>query len=135
MCFPCNQFLNQEPKQPTPDLTKKLSTGSLNDAVVAGDNPRLFMMEMVDVNGVNTHPVFEFLKYNSNLYNEKTNLLMNIKWNFGTKFLVDQCGGVYKTYNGPGSTLEEIGEGVKAVLDGACSKATRKPTMPGPTSA
>mmetsp|Transcript_11271 Transcript_11271/g.32698 ORF Transcript_11271/g.32698 Transcript_11271/m.32698 type:complete len:80 (+) Transcript_11271:3135-3374(+) len=55
------------------------------------------MMEKIDVNGPNMHPVFSFLKYHSSLYDDQSNAASPISWNFG-KFLVDQEGHVVKYY-------------------------------------
>lgn len=46
------------------------------------------IMEKIDVNGSNAHPLYEFMK------KQKTQLMMErIKWNF-EKFLVDKNGSV-----------------------------------------
>lgn len=58
----------------------------------------MLVMDMVDVNGEKASDVFEFLKYNSELYNPQTKYVTPIPWNFG-KFLVDPSGGVYKYYS------------------------------------
>ncbi len=50
------------------------------------------LFSKIEVNGPNTHPVFEFLK------SKKGGLLGDsIKWNF-TKFLVDKKGSVVERY-------------------------------------
>lgn len=71
--FPCNQFANQEPAT---NVTMT-ETCRINFGVT------FLLSEKIDVNGVNTHPVFVYLKNNSKggLFGKK------IKWNF-TKFLV-----------------------------------------------
>jgi glutathione peroxidase len=80
--FPCDQFGHQEPGTDK-DIQ---SFCQLNYGV----NFPLF--SKVEVNGPNTHPVFQFLKA------EKGGLLTdNIKWNF-TKFLVDKEGNVVDRY-------------------------------------
>jgi len=50
------------------------------------------LTEKTEVNGVNTHPVFEYLKNELGGFFGK-----KIKWNF-TKFLVDKEGKPYKRY-------------------------------------
>ena len=80
--FPCDQFGHQEP-------------GS--DAEIANFCEKNYGVEFplfskVEVNGSNTHPVFEFLK------SKKGGLLGDtIKWNF-TKFLVSKDGKVIDRY-------------------------------------
>ncbi len=80
--FPCDQFGHQEP-------------GS--DAEIANFCEKNYGVEFplfskVEVNGSNTHPVFEFLK------SKKGGLLGDtIKWNF-TKFLVSKDGKVVDRY-------------------------------------
>ncbi len=43
------------------------------------------------MNGNNTHDVFKFLRYNSELHDPTQNAVGHIHWNFG-KFLVDPSG-------------------------------------------
>jgi glutathione peroxidase len=51
-------------------------------------NVKFPMMEKVDVNGDNAHPLWEWMK------NERKQLMMaRVKWNF-EKFLVDKRGNV-----------------------------------------
>lgn len=51
-------------------------------------NVKFQMMEKVDVNGDNAHPLWEWLK------NERKQMMMSrVKWNF-EKFLVDKHGNV-----------------------------------------
>ena len=80
--FPCNQFGGQEPE--TNDTIEEVC--SLNHGVT------FQLTEKVEVNGSNTHPVFEYLK------GQLSGLLGNkIKWNF-TKFLITPDGKPYKRY-------------------------------------
>jgi len=76
--FPCNQFANQEP--------------GTNDEIVSfcqlNYGVSFPIMEKVDVNGENAHPLFKYLTENS------PGLLgKSIKWNF-TKFLIDGNGKI-----------------------------------------
>ena len=80
--FPCNQFGNQEPG----DSDDIAAVCEINYGV------SFQMMEKIDVNGKNTHPVYEYLK---NAVGPK--LIKMIKWNF-TKFLIDQNGIPIKRY-------------------------------------
>ena len=81
--FPCNQFMSQDPG----DNDEISQFCSLNYGV---DFP---MFAKIEVNGPNTHPLYQFLKSEAKglMGSEK------IKWNF-TKFLVDQHGQVVKRY-------------------------------------
>jgi glutathione peroxidase len=81
--FPCDQFGHQEPG----DEAEIQSFCTTNYGV------SFPMFSKIDVNGSNTHPVYEFLK------SEAPGLLgtTSIKWNF-TKFLVDRSGKVVKRY-------------------------------------
>jgi glutathione peroxidase len=80
--FPCNQFGNQDPGS----SSEILSFCQINYGV------SFPMFQKVDVNGEQTHPIFDFLKTNSKAFGGKS-----IKWNF-TKFLVGKDGMVYKRY-------------------------------------
>ncbi len=80
--FPCNQFAGQDPA----GNEEIHSFCQLNYGVTFD------MFRKIDVNGENTHPLYQFLK------NEEKGLLgNNIKWNF-TKFLLDQEGNVIHRY-------------------------------------
>lgn len=81
--FPCNQFMNQDPG----DESAISEFCSLNYGV---DFP---MFSKIEVNGPNTHPLYQFLKSEAKglLGSEK------IKWNF-TKFLVNREGRVVHRY-------------------------------------
>jgi glutathione peroxidase len=74
--FPCNQFGGQEPE---PNETMA-ATCQLNFGVTFP------LLEKIEVNGPNTHPVFRFLKNRlGGLFGSR------IKWNF-TKFLIGADG-------------------------------------------
>jgi glutathione peroxidase len=80
--FPCDQFGHQEPG--SDDDIKSFC--QLNYGV------SFPLFSKIEVNGPNTHPVFEFLK------SKKGGLLGDsIKWNF-TKFLVDKKGSVVERF-------------------------------------
>jgi len=55
------------------------------------------MMSKIEVNGPNTHPVYSWLRGNSELYDKKEQKAQQIPWNF-SKFLVDRNGNVSKYY-------------------------------------
>ncbi|MCC3308175.1 glutathione peroxidase [Psychrobacter sanguinis] len=80
--FPCNQFGSQDP-------------GS-NDEIGAFCQKNygvdFLMMEKIDVNGNNEHPLYTWLKKQEGGF-----LTDGIKWNF-TKFLVNRQGKVVERY-------------------------------------
>lgn len=86
--FPCNQFGKQEPG--TPEEIEAFVRGKYNCTFP--------LMEKIDVNGPNTHPVYAFLKENSELYDQKTEKAEDISWNFA-KFVVNHEGKVIKYLN------------------------------------
>ena len=81
--FPCNQFGGQEPGAPE-------EIGAFCEKNYGVTFP---LFAKIDVNGKDTHPLFEHLK------SKAPGLLGSeaIKWNF-TKFLVKKDGTVYKRY-------------------------------------
>lgn len=98
--FPCNQFLSQEPG--TEEEIKNFCMSSFG---VTFD-----MFAKIDVNGENTHPLYNFLKANaSGILGSEV-----IKWNF-TKFLVDREGNVVERY-APSTTPKEIEKDIEKLL-------------------
>ncbi|MGL4873353.1 MAG: glutathione peroxidase [Clostridium sp.] len=81
--FPCNQFLNQDPK----------SNDEINSFCKLNYGVTFPMFEKIDVNGSNEHPIYTFLKQH-----QKGLVTGKIKWNF-TKFLLDSKGNVIKRYS------------------------------------
>lgn len=81
--FPCNQFMNQEP----------LNEEEIKSFCSLTYGVTFPMFSKIDVNGENTHPLYQYLK------EAKKGLLGSeaIKWNF-TKFLVDKNGTVINRY-------------------------------------
>jgi glutathione peroxidase len=98
--FPCNQFGSQEPGDAA-------AIGQFCRTNYGVDFP---MFAKIDVNGVNAHPIYSYLKH------EKPGVLgtERIKWNF-TKFLVDRAGTVVARY-GPLAKPETLAAPVKALL-------------------
>jgi glutathione peroxidase len=79
---PCNQFGAQEPGSPQ----------EIVDGCLVNYGVDFLMTEKIDVNGDNSHPLFEYLR------NELSGIMgNNIKWNF-TKFLVDKNGKPVERY-------------------------------------
>jgi glutathione peroxidase len=98
--FPCNQFGAQEPGS-----EKEIASFCSTNYDVTFP-----MFSKVEVNGENTHPLYQALK------SEAPGILGTeaIKWNF-TKFLVDRDGKVVKRY-APTDTPAEIEKDVEALL-------------------
>ncbi len=89
--FPCNQFGNQEPGD-----EKSISEGCLLNYGVSFP-----MFAKIDVNGPQTHPLFQHLKKELPGW-----LGSKIKWNF-TKFLIDSEGKPIKRFS-PATRPEKI---------------------------
>lgn len=102
LAFPCNQFMNQEPG----------SAEEILEFCRTHYDVSFPLFEKVDVNGPDTHPLFETLK------RARPGLLGSekIKWNF-TKFLVGRDGTVLERY-APKDTPESLARAVRKALDG-----------------
>lgn len=98
LAFPCNQFGAQEP-------------GTAEDilAFAAKYGATFPIFEKVDVNGLNTHPLYKHLKAAKGGF-----LGSDIKWNFG-KFLVGRDGEVIGRY-GPQESPSSFEADVVAAL-------------------
>jgi glutathione peroxidase len=82
--FPCNQFQNQEPG----------SNSTIKEFCTKNYGVSFLLGEKIEVNGSNTHPLYNFLKSKApGILGSK-----KIKWNF-TKFLIDRKGVVYKRFS------------------------------------
>jgi len=81
--FPCNQFGQQEPG----------GEAEIERFCTSNYGVTFPMFAKIDVNGVNAHPLYKYLK------SEKPGILGTeaIKWNF-TKFLVGSDGTVLRRY-------------------------------------
>lgn len=99
--FPCNQFGNQEPDD-------EATIGAFCQRNYGVSFP---MMAKVDVNGANTHPVYQFLKAAPK---GKGLLVDGIKWNF-TKFLINRRGEVVARY-APTTKPSELTDDIVAWL-------------------
>jgi len=94
--FPCNQFGKQDPG----------SNDEIQEFCQLNYGVSFPMFEKVDVNGDDTHPLFDFLKSEA----KGVAGTSSIKWNF-TKFLVDKEGNVTKRYapkDSPKSLVKDI---------------------------
>jgi len=98
--FPCNQFKNQEPG----------SNEEIQEFCKVNYGVTFPVFAKVDVNGKDTHPLFEHLK-------EKARGLGGtkaVKWNF-TKFLVDREGNVVKRF-APSTPPEKCVDDIEKLL-------------------
>jgi len=95
LAFPCNQFGAQEPKSEAEikEFVKKFNV----------DFP---LFSKINVNGPNTHPVYQFLK---------GAFPGDVTWNFAAKFLVDRQGIPLRRF-GKSDKFAEIDSVVDAVL-------------------
>ncbi len=85
--FPCGQFMNQE-----------LATESdIKNFVNDKFKVEFPMFSKIELNGPNSHPVYIYLKYNTEELKSEAGL-KNIPWNFA-KFLVDRNGKVVGYYS------------------------------------
>ena len=98
--FPCNQFGSQEPGS-------EAEIGAFCSSTYDVTFP---MFAKVDVNGADTHPLFQHLK------SAKPGILGTeaIKWNF-TKFLVNGKGEVVERY-APKDTPESLDSAIAAAM-------------------
>lgn len=98
--FPCNQFGTQEPGD----------AAAIEQFCQANFGVSFPMFAKIDVNGDNSHPLYNYLKH------EAAGLLGTeaIKWNF-TKFLVDRDGKVIERY-APATKPEDLTPAIEALL-------------------
>ena len=100
--FPCNQFGRQEP----------LTNDVMEQTCKKKHGVTFPMLEKIEVNGANTHPVFRFLKKKLGGFFGR-----RIKWNF-TKFLVDANGVPVRRYS-PVTRPEAIEPQIRELLETA----------------
>ena len=81
-------------------------------ADAADENERLLHHWQIDVNGAQTHPVYQYLKEG---YAAKSHLpVENLSWNF-VKYLVDREGNVVAKY-APQITPMQMVDAIEALL-------------------
>lgn len=97
--FPCNQFLKQEPGD----------ADSIRQGCLLQYGVTFPIFEKTDVNGVNTHAVFKFLKKKL-----PGTFGSFIKWNF-TKFVINKEGKPVKRF-GPITKPEEMEGFLKSIF-------------------
>jgi glutathione peroxidase len=98
--FPCNQFMNQEPKDEK----------GIQQFCSLSYNVSFPMFSKVNVNGKDAHPLFRFLTQSSHGWLGST----SIKWNF-TKFLVSRTGEVVQRYS-PATSPSSIRRDIEFLL-------------------
>ena len=97
--FPCKQFANQE----------RGNDAQIDEFCKVNYGVDFTLSQKVNVNGKDTHPVFQFLKSRS-----KGLLGGKVKWNF-TKFLIAPDGETITRY-APTTKPEDIRSDIEAVL-------------------
>lgn len=97
--FPCNQFQSQEPE----------TNDTMEESCRINHGVTFQLTEKIDVNGVDTHPIFKYLK------DELSGFLgKKIKWNF-TKFLITSEGKPFKRF-APTTKPEKIEKDIKSII-------------------
>lgn len=99
--FPCNQFGDQEPGEGQ----------EIQEFCRTQFGVEFPIYKKTDVNGLHTHPLWEWLKSQESGPNGP-----DIEWNF-TKFLVDQSGSVVARYE-PATEPAELRETIEDLLEG-----------------
>ncbi|CAD8060654.1 unnamed protein product [Paramecium sonneborni] len=85
--FPCNQFQKQESK-PEPEI---------KNYVTQKYGAHFPLFQKIEVNGIRTHDIYKYLRYNSELRINNKNKIKYVPWNFA-KFLLDENGYVINYY-------------------------------------
>jgi glutathione peroxidase len=96
LAFPCNQFFSQESGSPE----------EITAFVKENFNANFPIMEKIEVNGPDTHPLYAYLRSNSSLYDPKTKEAKLIPWNFA-KFFINSEGKVVQFFS-PQVKVEEV---------------------------
>jgi len=98
--FPCNQFGHQEPGE----------SGEIGAFCQKNYGVTFPLSDKIEVNGANTHPLWEYLKRaKRGIFGTR-----GIKWNF-TKFLVDREGKVVRRF-APTTKPQDISRAIEALL-------------------
>lgn len=93
LAFPCNQFMGQEPG----------THEQILEFVRTKFNSKFPLFEKIEVNGPNAHPLYQYLRSKSVLFDPKTKGAKVIPWNF-SKFLVNANGDVVHFFQ-PGDPI------------------------------
>ena len=73
------------------------------------------MLQKSEVNGVNCHPLYQYMRRNSELYNEKDDTCGEIPWNFA-KFILNGQGHVV-SYHGPKTPPNDLESEIKKMME------------------
>lgn len=95
--FPCNQFGGQAPG----------TIAEIKEFCSTNYNVKFTQFDKIEVNGENEHPLYTYLKANSENKN-------NIRWNF-TKFLISADGKILKRFES-GDKMEDVESAVAEAL-------------------
>lgn len=101
LAFPCNQFGNQEPG----------NAEQIKEFCSFNYDITFPLMEKIEVNGINTIPLYDFLKKRARGILGST----KIKWNF-TKFLVGRDGSTIVRY-APWTSPKQFEIGIQSLLN------------------
>ena len=104
MGFPCNQFKNQESK----------CEAEIEEILRTKFKIKFQVFSKIEVNGNNCHPLYKYLRRNSELWDEKEKKAREIPWNFA-KFILNADGKVVKFYDS-GVTPNEFKDELEAML-------------------
>ena len=107
LAFPCNQFKNQEPAKEK-DIEHYLTS------IYKFKFP---IFQKIEVNGNNTHPVYQFLRFHSDLNNAIKEQVGEIPWNFA-KFIVSGDGRFVLDYYKPNKYPMEIAQDIRSLNEG-----------------
>jgi glutathione peroxidase len=99
LAFPCNQFLGQEP-----GTSEEIQAFCTNEYEVSFP-----LFEKNEVNGKDTHPLYQYLKSTLALKGKN-----NIRWNF-EKFLINKNGVPIKRY-APKTSPESLESEIESLL-------------------
>ena len=102
--FPCNQFHGQE----------NACELDIAEFVRTKFNVKFDMFSKIEVNGQNCHPLYKFLRRNSELFDPKTGESKEIEWNFA-KFILDKDGKVV-AFKGPTEKPESFRAQIELLL-------------------
>ncbi len=95
-------------------MNQELSTGTeIRKFINENYGVSFPMFAKIEVNGVNTHPIYKYLKFNSTQMKTDKGLT-NIPWNFA-KFLVDKNGTVIGFYQ-PNIKPSEMWKDIEPLL-------------------
>ena len=95
--FPCNQFGGQAPG----------TIAEIKEFCSTNYNVKFTQFDKIEVNGENEHPLYTYLKANSENKN-------NIRWNF-TKFLISADGKILKRFES-GDKMTDVEAAVAQAL-------------------